>query len=389
MVKGILFDLDGTLFDRDNAIEDLVTDQHARFAAELATVSRDVYVSRLLELDAHGYGDKSALYRQVVSEFGLRGSLAQTLLEDFREKIESFGRAFPEVRSVLSTLFAQGLKLGIISNGSVRSQASKVSRLGVAQLMSAVLISESEGVRKPDPEIFRRALQRLALRADEVWFVGDHPVLDIEAAAGVGIAPIWRRTTHFSAPRAAHRQIDTLSDLLPFCVDVDESVEVVEYDARWPSWYQADATQLAQALGARLRAAEHFGSTAVPGLAAKPIIDVLLAPVEWPMARVDRELLERLGYQFLGEAGVIGRQYFRRRQAHDTNVAVVEFGGPLWCDNLLLRDYLRSHPSAALLYAQRKNEILSKGADRLLSYSAAKAPEVSTLLEAARKWRSA
>lgn len=169
--------------------------------------------------------------------------------------------------------------------------------------------------------------------------------------------------------------------------DVDEPVTVLEYDPRWPSWYEADAAEIARALGRRLRAVEHFGSTSVPGLTAKPIVDVLVAPVAWPLASADRESLEARGYEHHGEAGVPGREYFRRRSGHATNLAVVDFDGLLWRDNLLLRDYLRGHPAVALAYGRRKSDVWNAGARTLLAYSAAKAGEVAALLDAARKWR--
>jgi GrpB-like predicted nucleotidyltransferase (UPF0157 family) len=168
--------------------------------------------------------------------------------------------------------------------------------------------------------------------------------------------------------------------------DVDEPVELAEHDPRWPSWFQVDAGEIARALGPRLRGLEHFGSTAVPGLAAKPIIDILVAPNAWPLDAQDRQALEAIGYEHLGEAGVPGRQYFRRRGEHSTNLAVTDFDGPIWRDNLLLRDFLRSHPDTALAYAECKRQVWLRGARRLLGYSNEKAPELTALLEAARRW---
>src|SRR5688572_18049289 len=123
-------------------------------------------------------------------------------------------------------------------------------------------------------------------------------------------------------------------------VAIDEPIELAPYDPRWASLYAADAAELASTLGDRMRAVEHFGSTAVAGLCAKPIIDILVAFVEWPLNSPDREALISLGYEYLGESGVAGREYFRRRAGHATNLAVVEWGGALWNDNIALRDYL-------------------------------------------------
>jgi GrpB-like predicted nucleotidyltransferase (UPF0157 family) len=170
--------------------------------------------------------------------------------------------------------------------------------------------------------------------------------------------------------------------------NVDEPVEFTAYDTRWPAWYAEHAAELYQALGERVRAVEHFGSTAVVGLAAKPIIDVLVGPLEWPLATRDRKLLEALGYEYLGQAGVTGREYFRRRRDHHANVAAVEWNGPLWRDNIAVREYLRCHPDVASRYACAKEQAWAAGARMLLDYSAAKGTHMSALIDAARKWRA-
>jgi GrpB-like predicted nucleotidyltransferase (UPF0157 family) len=168
-------------------------------------------------------------------------------------------------------------------------------------------------------------------------------------------------------------------------VDIDEPIEVVAYGARWPGWYVEDAAEVRRTLGGRLLAIEHFGST---GLAAKPIIDVLLAPVEWPLRADDRHALESLRYEYLGDAGVAGRDYLRRRGAHATNLAVVEWDSALWRDNLGLRDYLRFHPEAAAGYARTKQRAWADGARSLLRYSEAKRKHVSDIVACAKKWQA-
>ena len=172
----------------------------------------------------------------------------------------------------------------------------------------------------------------------------------------------------------------------PRPVTLDEAVEVVDYDSRWPERYRSDAAELEIALGARVGGVEHFGSTSVPGMSAKPIIDVLVGFVRWPILHRDREALESLGYKYLGEAGVTGREYFRRRGPHDTNVAVVQWKGQLWNDNLMLRDYLRANPAIAATYSRAKREVWCEGARTLLAYSTAKVAKITDLMERARQW---
>ena len=168
---------------------------------------------------------------------------------------------------------------------------------------------------------------------------------------------------------------------------VDERIEVVPYDPCWPAWFAADADELRAALGQSLVALEHFGSTAVPSLAGKPIIDILVAPKVWPLPRSEREVLAHLGYEYLGEAGVPGREYLRRRTAHSTNLAVVPHESPRWRDNLAFRDYLRSHAQAAQAYGETKRAAWEQGARTLLDYSRAKREVVAQLLTEACAWQ--
>ena len=167
--------------------------------------------------------------------------------------------------------------------------------------------------------------------------------------------------------------------------ELDEPVVVQDYDPHWEQWFAADAEQVRQRLRDRLLGLEHFGSTAVPGMAAKPIIDILVAPAAWPFAAADLDALKELGYEHLGQAGVVGREYLRRRGQHATNLAVVQWQGPLWHDNLALRDYLRAYPEVAAEYAATKKRAWQQGATRLLAYSDAKQAYVGGLLQEARR----
>lgn len=131
--------------------------------------------------------------------------------------------------------------------------------------------------------------------------------------------------------------------------EVDEPVDVVEARPEWPQLFAAEAEAIRRALGTP--AVEHIGSTAVPGLAARPVTDIQVGVVGPPDAGMVSEPLAELGYGGWGEAGVPGRLYFRRRGAAAYTVHVVELGGGLWAANLAVRDHLRAHPSEAIEYA--------------------------------------
>ena len=127
---------------------------------------------------------------------------------------------------------------------------------------------------------------------------------------------------------------------------------------------------------------EHIGSTAVRGLAAKPVIDMLIGVPPGRATAVAQRLVAH-GWTHLGEAGVAGREYLRRRAGQHANVHVVEHGSRLWQDNLLLREYLRRDADARRRYATAKRRAAQE-APTLLAYSEHKAAVLSQLLDEAR-----
>jgi putative hydrolase of the HAD superfamily len=212
--KAILFDLDGTLFDRDGCFRELVERQYVFFGETLAHIPRETYIERVIELDAHGYVDKAVVYRDVARLFELPDAFAQRLLEHFRETYTSLCRGFPEIPSALAALRAKGLKLGVITNGSTQMQEMKIRQLGFEDFFDCVLISDREGLRKPDPRIFELALERLGVTAGEAWYVGDHPVADVRGAFDAGLTAVWRYTPHWPRPEAPAYEIRALDELL-------------------------------------------------------------------------------------------------------------------------------------------------------------------------------
>jgi len=212
-VRAVLFDLDHTLWERDAAVRRLFTAQHAGFAT-LAAVPREEYVERMVMLDEHGVADKTAMYEQVVREFGLQPSLADALRTHFWANFKNYFEPVSDALKVLHALRAAGFKTGIITNGSIAAQDAKISGLGLAPLMDVILVSEREGVRKPDRAIFQRALDRLGVHPGAAWFVGDHPEFDVRGAAEAGLTAVWVRSWAKEAPQATYT-ISALSDLLP------------------------------------------------------------------------------------------------------------------------------------------------------------------------------
>ncbi len=164
-------------------------------------------------------------------------------------------------------------------------------------------------------------------------------------------------------------------------------VEITPYDDRWVELYRSEAVGIHSALGLYMLGIEHFGSTAVPGLVAKPIVDILVGAREGSGPRPAIVGLRRLGYEYLGEdSRRPGRYFWRKRGADAFNVSVVPHGGALWESNLAVRDFLRTHPEWVERYGQAKLSAIAASETSLLGYQDHKREFVDALRTAAVTW---
>jgi putative hydrolase of the HAD superfamily len=213
-IQAVVFDLDGTLLDRRRSFERFVRDQWERFSYHLRTIRPDEYVQTLVQLDRAGYAPRNELFTGLIARFELPAGLAGDLLIDYRAGFPNACLLFPDVVETLADLRAAGVKLGLITNGSVRMQSRKLECLSLTSTFDTVLISEAEGISKPHPEIFHRALGRLRAEPARSVFVGDHPEVDIVGARAAGMRAVWRRDAAVSRAVEADATIDEVRDLL-------------------------------------------------------------------------------------------------------------------------------------------------------------------------------
>jgi putative hydrolase of the HAD superfamily len=213
-IEAVVFDLDGTLLDRRRSFQQFVRGQWERFPHFLQTVDREQYVQTLVGLDRDGYAPRKSLFTDLMTRFKLPSGMAETLLDDYRAGFPNACVLFPDAAQTLSLLHTSGLKLGLITNGSIRMQSRKLQCLALSPLFDTVLISDAEGISKPDRQIFHRALERLNTNAAQAVFVGDHPDVDVAGARAAGMRAIWRRDPNVTRVIEADGVIDELSDLL-------------------------------------------------------------------------------------------------------------------------------------------------------------------------------
>ena len=135
---------------------------------------------------------------------------------------------------------------------------------------------------------------------------------------------------------------------------------MVPYDPRWPQEFAAASAEVAAALGENLLDIHHIGSTAIPGMHAKPVIDMLAVVADLGAIDARDAQMRALGYEPMGEFGIAGRRYFRRdngagKRTHQ--VHAFEKGSPHVQRHLAFRDFMRAHPEPAAQYAALKRRL--------------------------------
>ena len=158
------------------------------------------------------------------------------------------------------------------------------------------------------------------------------------------------------------------------------TIEVVPYDPHWPAMFEQEAAILRAALGPVAKRIHHVGSTAVPGLAAKPIIDILIEVTS--LAALDglNTQMQAIGYESRGELGIPRRRYFakgRTKRTHQVHAFAV--GDAHVVRHLAFRDYLRMNPETAREYAELKISVAKGCNNDLDRYCEGKDAYVKTL----------
>jgi putative hydrolase of the HAD superfamily len=213
MIKAVLFDLDGTLFDRDAAVESIARWQAQTFIAAIGAERNEHFRDRLIAMDAHGYRDKREVYAELGVEFGLSQPIVEQLIASFWSEYPRHCRLGDGVADTLAELRRRSLRTGIVTNGSAAVQSAAIDALGIRDAVDVVLISETERIRKPHPEIFHRAAAQLNVDPKECCFVGDHPVMDVAGAEAAGYRAIWKRTPYW-VPLSPCTTVDSIPEIL-------------------------------------------------------------------------------------------------------------------------------------------------------------------------------
>jgi GrpB-like predicted nucleotidyltransferase (UPF0157 family) len=159
-------------------------------------------------------------------------------------------------------------------------------------------------------------------------------------------------------------------------------VRLEPYDPAWPELFVAEAERLQKLFAAAglVVTLEHSGSTAIPGLASKPILDILGGYAEGTLVTEYIDVLAEAGYVHRGEQGVPGREFFRRGNPRSYHLHLTQIDGPFWRDHLTFRNRLRADNALRDAYAALKHDLATRFPNDREAYIEGKGPFVNDIL---------
>lgn len=187
---GVLFDLDDTLYSRSAAFASWL-DAYLHNTLRLTDPTEAAQVQGLIHaLDQNGYGSKQAIFERLHTLYPTLPGEPSRSLETFFAEFLMHVRVEIETEALLDTLADAKVPFGVITNGSAR-QWRKIEALGLDKRTPCLLVSETFGLKKPDPTIFRAAAACFGLPPADILFVGDNPIADIVGAHAAGMSAAW------------------------------------------------------------------------------------------------------------------------------------------------------------------------------------------------------
>ncbi len=230
--------------------------------------------------------------------------------------------------------------------------------------------------------------QLLAVVAGTGWVAGEDQT---RRSIRAGYGTVWEvGEDHEAGSDEGLTALCVEGDFEVWATIVTHQIVVNDYDEQWPSWFEQIRAAVWPAIADLALRIDHVGSTAVPGLAAKPIIDMDIVVASPGQVRPVIERLVTIGYRWRGDLGVTGREAFSPDRSADLpahHLYLVVDNNRAHLDHWLLRDLLRSDPDARARYAALKRANAEMAGDDMDVYLAAKAALVADLLTRARAER--
>lgn len=195
-VRGILFDLDETLINRRDSLNEYAKRLYADYLSDCGE-DFEHFIATFHQLDANGSIRRPVFLNALATHYPVVS--LEALTEHFFTQAWTTPMLFSGVKEMLHTLRQQGWTLGLVTNGSGRLQRQKIANTDLAEYFDHIVISDEFGRHKPDVSIFQHMLERLNLDPQQSWFIGDRPDADMLGAYHTGLRAIWIRQ-HYPWP---------------------------------------------------------------------------------------------------------------------------------------------------------------------------------------------
>ena len=162
-----------------------------------------------------------------------------------------------------------------------------------------------------------------------------------------------------------------------------DTVRLIHYTPEWKRLFEEEKRRLLAAVGSFILDIQHVGSTSIPGMAAKPILDIAIGVRNFEEARCCISPIEALGYEYKGEMGIPCRHFFVKGDPRTHHIHMNELGNQDWNNQIAFRDFLIRHPETARDYAQLKRELARRYPMDRPAYLSGKAPFIARVLQMA------
>lgn len=218
MDKAVVFDLDHTLFDRYATLESIIESGIAYnlFKKEIdKTTLKNEWLfadKNFVHLSWDLVFDHFKTKGIVLESVGKENFFKNHILPLFMSAAVPYDFTIPTLEKIRSA----GYKTGLITNGPRQLQAKKIKMLGLEPYFDGIIISGDYGVNKPNRILFDKMAELLGCEANKMFYVGDHPLNDIEGARNAGYTPIWVKTIKkwlFPEIKKCELQINTVAEL--------------------------------------------------------------------------------------------------------------------------------------------------------------------------------
>jgi haloacid dehalogenase superfamily, subfamily IA, variant 3 with third motif having DD or ED/haloacid dehalogenase superfamily, subfamily IA, variant 1 with third motif having Dx(3-4)D or Dx(3-4)E len=219
-LKGIVFDMDQTLYDREAsdlvAMERYFNDERPRFKPGITLDYAQKAMQRADRLGGHFGWQRIVEYLKEAGVFSIVPDPAE-ICAHFQVSYGSISVPYKDTIPSLLKLREMGLRVGLITNGKETNQWPKIRHLNIEKCFDAILIGSDPATCKPNAAIFNQMAELLSLKPENLMYVGDHPVNDVEASRNAGYTPVWITTMPWDFPEVERPEyeIDRIGEIVP------------------------------------------------------------------------------------------------------------------------------------------------------------------------------